>query len=249
MIEKLMRQLRRGFVFSEQQFSFVFLSHFFMKASSKLAGVYKTAGLWLLLTGSLLITPSLWADDTSDTNSFAAAPTDTSTNVDLETRRLQPNDVLDMNVFQQPDMTTRVSIDNQGMVVLPLLGPVKFGGLTLEQATDLVQNLYNKDYLVDPKVTLQMVQYAVLRYTILGQVQRPGTYEFPPNENLNLLDGVATAGGFTRLAQSSRVTIRRNVNGVLKVFTVDAKSMAVDRQHKPLMLNPGDTITVEERVF
>lgn len=176
------------------------------------------------------------------TNSVVSPASDPS-------RRLQPNDILEVSVYQQTDLTTKVTVDDRGMVMLPLLGTVKLGGLTLEQATELVRSLYDKDYLVDPKVTIQVDQQATLRYTILGQVQRPGTYEFPPNEKLNLLDGVAMAGGFTRLASLSNVTIQRNVSGKLTVLRVNAEEMAHDHEHKPFELLPGDTITVGERVF
>ncbi|MEI6192702.1 MAG: polysaccharide biosynthesis/export family protein [Verrucomicrobiota bacterium] len=167
----------------------------------------------------------------------------------INTRHLQPNDMLQVSVYQQPDLTANVTVDDRGMVMLPLLGAVKLGGLTLEQATIQVQNLYDKDYLVDPKVTIQVGQMAVLRFTILGQVQRPGSYEFPPNEKLNLMEGIAMGGGFTRLAAPSKVTLQRNVNGVLKVYYLDADAMARDQQNNPFQLQPGDTITVGERIF
>ena len=166
-----------------------------------------------------------------------------------DSRRLQPNDQLDVSIYQEPDLYARVTVDDRGMVMLPLLGSVKLGGLTLEEATTLVHNLYDKDYLVDPNVTIQVVQFAILRYTILGQVQKPGTYEFPPNEKLNLLDGIAMAGGYTRLALATKVTIQRNVAGELKVFNLDAETMAKDPQNQPFMILPGDTITVGERIF
>ncbi len=167
----------------------------------------------------------------------------------INTRHLQPNDMLQVSVYQQPDLTANVTVDDRGMVMLPLLGAVNLGGQTLEQATIQVQNLYDKDYLVDPKVTIQVGQMAVLRFTILGQVQRPGSYEFPPNEKLNLMEGIAMGGGFTRLAAPSKVTLQRNVNGVLKVYYLDADAMARDQQNNPFQLQPGDTITVGERIF
>jgi polysaccharide export outer membrane protein len=164
-------------------------------------------------------------------------------------RLLQPNDMLVVSVYQQPDLEAKVTIDDQGKVMLPLLGTLKLGGLTLEQATTLVQKLYDKDYLVDPKVNIQVWQMAALRFTILGEVRSPGSYDFPPNTKLNLLNGIAMGGGYTRLAAPSKVTIQRNMNGELKIFTVDAQAMASDRKNPPFQLQPGDTITVTERVF
>ncbi|MGA2246783.1 MAG: polysaccharide biosynthesis/export family protein [Verrucomicrobiota bacterium] len=203
------------------------------------------------LTSALTTAPTAVAMPTAVAQPAAAAvapPVATAAPAAVS-RHLQPNDQLDISIYQQPDLETKVTVDDRGMIMLPLLGAVKLGGLTLEDATTLVHNLYDKDYLVDPKVTIQVVQFAVLRYTILGQVQKPGTYEFPPNEKLNLLDGVAMGGGYTRLALSSKVTIQRSLDGELKIFNLDADAMAKDPLNKPFMLLPGDTITVGERIF
>ena len=208
--------------------------------------VLKTQLKFLALAIFFLLTMAAQAADPSSTdiNDKSAAKVEIIT-----TRHLQPNDMLQVSVYQQPDLTANVTVDDRGMVMLPLLGAVKLGGLTLEQATIQVQTLYDKDYLVDPKVTIQVGQMAVLRFTILGQVQRPGSYEFPPNEKLNLMEGIAKGGGFTRLAAPSKVTLQRNVNGVLKVYYLDADAMARDQQNNPFLLQPGDTITVGERIF
>lgn len=224
-----------------------------MKTGSKLKNNNYITWILMAIICGLWFPPTVPAAEPADTNTLAAgiAPALAGKMVTeaSASRRLQANDTLDVSVYQQPDLATRVNLDDRGMVMLPLLGPVKLGGLTLEQATLLVHDLYDKDYLVDPKVTLQVFQFAVLRYTILGQVQRPGSYEFPANEKLNLLDGIAMAGGYTRLAQASKVTLQRNVKGQLKVFNLDAESMAKDQHTKPFNILPGDTITVGERIF
>lgn len=189
------------------------------------------------------------ADESGQTNSSSRIGLIASTNNIMGSRHLQPNDVLEVMVYQEPDLATKVTLDDRGMVALPLIGPVKLAGLTLEQATAKIRDMYDKDYLVNPKVTIQVDQLAVLRFTVLGEVQRPGSFEFPPNESLNLLEGLAMAGGYTRLAAPNKVTLQRNVNGELKVFHLDADAMARDKKNKPFQLLPDDTVTVEERVF
>jgi polysaccharide export outer membrane protein len=207
--------------------------------------VRKTGRFFLAVVLWLLIAVNLQSAELVQTNGvFKPAAGEVSSS-----RRLQPNDMLQVSVYQQLDLTANVTIDDRGMVMLPLLGSVKLGGLTLEQATTLVHDLYDKDYLVDPMVTIQVGQMAVLRFTLLGQVQHPGTYDFPPNEKLNLLAGIAKGGGYTRLAAPSKVTLQRTVNGELKVFTLDAEAMASDRKNPPFQLQPGDMITVGERIF
>jgi polysaccharide export outer membrane protein len=205
--------------------------------------------LILVVLGGWLNIGKALADGAGQTNNASYQAGLSQTNILMGSRHLQPNDVLEVTVYQEPDLATKVTLDDRGMVALPLIGPVKLAGLTLEQATAKIRDLYDKDYLVNPKVTIQVDQMAVLRFTVLGQVQRPGSYEFPPNESLNLLEGLAMAGGYTRLAAPSKITLQRNVNGELKVFHLDADAMARDKNNKPFQLLPDDTVTVEERVF
>ena len=216
----------------------------FLNANTKVCPVFL-----LLLIGCLINASAAFADDNVQTNAPAHGVASSSANNIMGSRHLQPNDVLEVMVYQEPDLTTKVTLDERGMVTLPLIGPVKIAGLSLEQATAKIRELYDKDYLVNPKVTIQVDQMAVLRFTVLGQVQKPGSFEFPPNETLNLLEGLAMAGGYTRLAAPNKVTLQRNVNGELKVFHLDAEAMARDKTNKPFQLLPDDTVTVEERVF
>jgi len=204
--------------------------------------------LWLWLI--LWVGSCVWAGAAGGpTNSAPVAVSAPPAGIYGSQQILKLNDSLVVSVFDQPELTTKVIIDNQGLVVLPLIGSVKVGGLPLAQATAQVQNLYGRDYLVDPKVTIQIDQLAILRFTILGQAQRPGTYDFPRDENLNLLDAIAMAGGYTRLALRSSITLQRNVSGEVKIFKLDAEAMAKDQKNPPFRILPGDTITVEERIF
>ena len=202
----------------------------------------------LMLVGWLMNNLEVYADDIGQSNALAHAGSSLTNNL-MGSRHLQPNDVLQVMVYQEPDLATKVTLDERGMAALPLIGPVKLAGLTLEQATAKIRELYDKDYLVNPKVTIQVDQFAILRFTVLGQVQKPGSFEFPPNESLNLLEGLAMAGGYTRLAAPNKVTLQRNVNGEQKIYHLDAEAMARDKTNKPFQLLPDDTVTVEERVF
>jgi polysaccharide export outer membrane protein len=83
---------------------------------------------------------------------------------------------------------------------------------------------------------------------VLGQVQRPGSFDIPSEESVTLLQAIAMAGGFSRLAVQSKVTITRTVGGK-KTLTVDVKSAANDPGTKPFEILPYDTIFVAERIF
>ncbi len=162
--------------------------------------------------------------------------------------RLSPSDVVRMKVFQEDDLTTEARIGKDGTVTIPLVGVVTLGGRTLEEATAHLRELFGKDYLVNPQVTLTVAEYAKRRFTVLGQVQKPGTYDIPSEETVTLLQALAMAGGFTRLAVQSKVTVTRTLGGK-RTFSVDVKSAANDADTKHFEILPDDTIIVAERVF
>lgn len=162
-------------------------------------------------------------------------------------RTLSPNDGILMTVYQEDDLTTKIIIDKNGMVMLPLLGQVKISGLTVEQATAHIQQLYKNDLLVHPQVNLIVERFAERRYAVLGLVQKPGSFDFPTNESVNLLEAIAVAGGYTRLGAPSKVDVRRVESGSPKLYHFDAGVMAKDPRNKPFEILPGDIITVGEK--
>jgi polysaccharide export outer membrane protein len=158
-------------------------------------------------------------------------------------------DVLQVAVYQEEDLNAKVTVDGKGMVSLPLLGSVHVGGRTTDEAAAVIRDLYGKDYLVNPQVTVAVTERAKRRYTVLGQVSRPGVYEFPPEESVTLLQAIAMAGGYTRLASPSKLTLQRQEREGLRVLKVDAQAMARDQNATPFQVLPDDVITVGERIF
>jgi polysaccharide export outer membrane protein len=194
--------------------------------------------------------PAVTAGDVQGTNQPALARLGDASDFPLDSARmLSPNDVISMTVYQEDDLATKTIIDKNGMVMLPLLGQVKISGLTVGQATARIQQLYDKDYLVNPQVNLIVEHFAERRFAVLGQVQKPGNFDFPQNESVNLLEAIAIAGGYTRLGAPSKVDVRRVENGSPKVYHLDAGEMAKDPKRKPFEIQPDDIITVGERTF
>jgi protein involved in polysaccharide export with SLBB domain len=158
---------------------------------------------------------------------------------------LSPNDQIAVEVFGEEDLRTNGRLNGEGNLSLPLLGSVKLAGLTLTQATSRLTELYGKDYLVNPKVNVSLIGYAKRRFTILGQVNRPGSYEMPETSpgGIDLLEAIALAGGYTRIAAPERTSVRRNE----KILKVNAKR--VGRGEGSFRVESGDTITVGESIF
>jgi polysaccharide export outer membrane protein len=165
-----------------------------------------------------------------------------------QTYRLSANDVVRVRVFQEDDLATELRLGKDGSATFPLLGIVNLGGKTVEEAAATIRDALGKDYLVNPQVMLTVVEYAKRRFTVLGQVQKPGSYELPDEETVTMLQAIAMAGGFTRLAVQGKVMVTRTVGGK-RSFSVDVRSAANDPKIKPFEILPDDTIIVAERVF
>lgn len=162
---------------------------------------------------------------------------------------LSANDQIAVEVFGEDDLRTNGRLNGEGNLSVPLLGSVHLGGLNLTQAAARLTELYGKDYLVSPKVNVILVGYAKRRFTVLGQVNRPGSYEMPEGSpgGIDLLEAVAMAGGYTRIAAPERISVRRESNAGEQVVRVDAKRAA--KGGGSFRVQPGDTITVGESIF
>ncbi len=166
-----------------------------------------------------------------------------------QTYVLSPNDVVQVRVYQEDDLETKMRIGKDGTTSFPLIGVINLGGKTVAQAADLIRARLADGYLVNPQVTVSVIEYAKRRFTVLGQVQKPGTYEIPNEESMTFLQAVAMAGGYTRLANRGSVTVTRMVGGKKTNFNLDLKSATSDLNTQPFEILPDDTITVAERIF
>ncbi len=162
---------------------------------------------------------------------------------------LSANDQVAVEVFGEDDLRTNGRLNGEGNLSLPLLGSVRLSGLTLTQAAARLTELYAKDYLVSPKVNVTLVGYAKRRFTILGQVNRPGSFEMPDGSpgGVDLLEAIAMAGGYTRIAAPGRISVRRQAANGDEVLQVDARKVA--KGSGAFRVRPGDTITVGESIF
>jgi len=168
------------------------------------------------------------------------------TNNDYQLRR---DDLIEVKVYGEDDLTARVRLNETGTVDLPLLQGVALNGLTQTQACQRIRMLYMKDYLIDPMVSLTIMEYGKSKVTVLGQVRTPGVYLFPANEHLNLLQAIALAGGYTRTGEPGKIVIKRLQNGRENVIKVDGRAMAKEEGYKMFEIQPDDVITIAESLW
>jgi polysaccharide export outer membrane protein len=166
-----------------------------------------------------------------------------------EEYRLAPNDLLDFRVFQEPELDAVVRVSGDGQAIFPLIGSVPIGGASISEAITLIKARYKDGYLVNPQVTLTVRTYAKKLFTILGQVQQPGSYDLPGGQRITLLQAIGMAGGYTKIADPSNVTVKRLENGSERVLKFNAKRMARGDDTTDFVIRPGDVVSVGESLF
>ncbi|MGB7553083.1 MAG: polysaccharide biosynthesis/export family protein [Candidatus Korobacteraceae bacterium] len=120
---------------------------------------------------------------------------------------LGAGDLLDISVFDSPELTTHVRVSGDGEVTFPLLGQLLVGGMTPQQVQDLIrERLVSGDLVKDPQVAVFVSEYASQTVFVLGEVNHPGAY--PLMGSHHLFDFVSAAGGFTPRAGKTIVVTR-----------------------------------------
>lgn len=151
-------------------------------------------------------------------------------------------DMLDISVWKEPDVSRAVPVRPDGKISLPLLNDVQAEGLTPMQLQQQLTDKLRK-FLTEPQVTVIVTQINSRRVYILGEVNRPGAFPLLPD--MTVLQLITTAGGFTQFANTSKVRIVRNENGKQTTYTFNYKEvMAGRRPEQNLVLKPGDSIVV-----
>lgn len=163
--------------------------------------------------------------------------------------KIAPDDMLDIRVFRQPDFNTTARVGYDGSIMVPLVGRIQVAGLSVDQAARLIQSKLAAGFLPDPQVSVNVTEFNHRRFTVLGQVTRSGTYDFPDERPLDLLQAIGLAGGYTNIANPASVTIKRNIGGKISVFKVNAKKLAEGKAGYDVQVQPGDIITVGESLF
>lgn len=149
--------------------------------------------------------------------------------------KLGPGDKVRVTVFNEKDLSGDFDVSDQGFVALPLIGQVKVAGRTISEVEAIVTQKYGKDYLVDPHVTVEVLNYRP--FFILGEVQKPGSY--PYVSGMTVINAVALAGGYTPRANKDRIVIKHG----------NDPNATEQRAQEDSPVLPGDIIRVPERFF
>ena len=167
-------------------------------------------------------------------------------------RKIESLDMLLVHVFGEPEFSgpnnggLELRVSSAGDISLYLLGTVKVSGKTPSQAEKHIRGLLMNDYIRDPHVLVQVKSYRTSSVTVMGQVTKPGLIILPAEQRIDLLTGIAQAGGFTKLAQTRKIELTRK--GVTRNYDLDDLKKEADPQ-KRVWLQSGDLIFVRESAF
>lgn len=149
--------------------------------------------------------------------------------------RLGSGDKLKVTVFEERDLSGSFEVAGDGVVSLPLIGPVNAQGLSIRDLEDRIKVRLLDGYLRNPRVSIEVLNYRP--FYILGEVKEPGSY--PYVNGMSVLNAVALGGGYTYRANKKKITLLREGSS-------EEGKQIVTQETKVL---PGDVIRVEERFF
>jgi polysaccharide export outer membrane protein len=156
------------------------------------------------------------------------------------TVKLGPGDLIELNVYNVPELTTKARVSNTGDVYLPLVDYVHVAGVSQEEAQALIEKrLEDGGFVRNPHVTIFVDEANSQGVTVLGEVAKPGIYADPADRKL--YEVISLAGGFTGSAARKIAVIRR---GQAEAIRIELPRNLADDVSGNIDVLPGDTITV-----
>lgn len=159
-----------------------------------------------------------------------------------------PGDVFEVSVLGEKDLPKEYRVQPDGSIDFPYLDRLAVAGLEPQQIEDLIkQQFVDRKILTEPQVTLVVKQYNSKKVSVIGAVMKPGSLSW--SEGMKLVEAISLSGGFTALADADHVRITRNVSPGKTVTSTVSVDEITDGRMPDLLLQAGDTIKVEQRVF
>ncbi len=160
--------------------------------------------------------------------------------------RLGIDDVFEVRVFSEPDLSGPFRIAADGTVDYPFVGRVSVVGLRSGDVQELIASKLRDGYLKRPQVSVMVKEWNSRKVSVIGQVQRPGSVAYFPK--MTIVDAIAAAGGFTGIAAKNSVTLRREAKGSVQSRNCPVAEISEGRAPN-IVLQPGDILVVDERMF
>jgi protein involved in polysaccharide export with SLBB domain len=159
---------------------------------------------------------------------------------------LGAGDVVEVRVFQEPELSGVFQVGTEGDIVFPLCKRVVLGGLTANAAAETIRACLAERYMRDPQVSVLVKEYNSKKVFVFGEVQKPGT--FPYQDGMSVVQAVTLAGGFTKTASQNSTSVTRRVGGTETKIKVSVQDIALGKASN-FTLEPGDIVYVPESLF
>ncbi|MGB7493648.1 MAG: polysaccharide biosynthesis/export family protein [Candidatus Acidiferrum sp.] len=197
------------------------------------------ARAWVASQGQVSKAPQSQKTETdpkaTNGNSTASVPTDADYKIGAQ-------DVLQIDVWKEPEITRTIPVRPDGKISLPLLNDVQAVGLTAMQLAGVIREGLTK-YLVNPQVTVTVTMINSRRVFLTGELSRTGALPLLPN--MTVLQALSSAGGFTPFARMKDIYILRVENGRQVKYPFHYKDVVKGkRPEENIVLQPNDVIVV-----
>jgi polysaccharide export outer membrane protein len=163
--------------------------------------------------------------------------------------RIGPENLLQIDVHYGKDglISQKVRVSSKNLITFPLVGEVNVEGLTVSELENKLYTLLEKDYLVNPQVSVVIEEYSTV--SVIGEVKKPGAY--PIKGKLTVVEAISLAEGFTKIASPNRAKIvRTNPDGTKKEIPVRLSDIINGKRQKDnVYLQAGDVVVVPESLF
>lgn len=157
--------------------------------------------------------------------------------------RLGPDDVIEVSVYQEKELSATVPVRPDGKISIPLIGEMPASGKTATELQKEISLRYAK-FISEPAVTVVVKEVNSPKVSVLGEVKNPGMYKI--KDRATVLDAIAMAGGTTEYAKRDKVTlIRVNAAGETSRVKVNLDDQIKGRRGNPIYILPYDKIYVQ----
>jgi polysaccharide export outer membrane protein len=162
--------------------------------------------------------------------------------------RIQPNDVVEIHFRYTPEYNLTATVQPDGFISIEVVGDVKIGGLTLEQASAVIaQQAVSR--LRDPEVSVHLKDFVKPHFVVAGEVNHPGTYDL--RGQVTTIQAIAMSGGFKESSKQSKVILLRRINEeYAEVKILDLKKlMSPSKIREDITLHPDDMLVVPKNTI
>jgi len=161
--------------------------------------------------------------------------------------RIGPSDLLEISVFQVPELSRTVRVNSDGSLSLPLIGQVKAGGLTGYELETLIARKLQENYLQNPQVSVFIKEFVSQRVTVGGSVNKSGI--FPISGKTTLLQAIALAGGLGKFAVESDIKVFRTLpDGSREVLVFDLEPIRKGEAEDPTLMTSDVVVVAHSEV-